>query len=76
MRYDTFSPHIIILVILNICTKFHENILDSIKSYTADTIFKGKISKGHNSVKIQVELCFFFSTSSDDGLYLYIVSSK
>ena len=41
-----------------ICTQFHENILNSSR---ADMIFIGIISKGHNSVKIKVELRFFFS---------------
>ena len=39
-----------------ICTEFHENILDGIKE---DAIFIAKISRGHNSVKIFVELRFF-----------------
>ena len=37
--------------------------------------FVGKISKGHNSVKMLMELHFFsLCTLSDDGLYLYKVS--
>ena len=48
-----------------ICIKFHENILNGIKD-RADTIFIGKISKGHNSAKnvggvVVLVLC----TSSD-----------
>ena len=35
----------------------------------------GKISKGHNSVKnVAGVMVIFLSTSSDGGLYLYIVS--
>ena len=57
-----------------IFTKNHENILGGIK-VLADTVFKGKISKGHNSVKnvggvSVLVLCLL----SDDGLYLYQVS--
>ena len=44
-------------------------------SYRADTIFTAKISKGHNSVKNVVGVAVLvLCTSSDDGLYLYIVS--
>ena len=58
-----------------ICTKFHENILDGIKVNTADMIFIGKISKGHNSVKnVGGVTVLFCCTSSDGGLYLYKVS--
>ena len=40
-----------------------------------DTIFRAKISKGHNSVKhIDGVLILVLCTSSDDGLYLYQVS--
>ena len=58
-----FSAHR--LMVVYICTKFHENILNGIK-VRADMIFIGKISKGRNSI--------FLCTSSDDGLYLYKVS--
>ena len=37
-------------MMLHVCTKCHENILDSF-SYRADMIFMGKASKGHNSTK-------------------------
>ena len=38
-------------------------------------IFKGKISKGHNSVKNVVGVTvLFLCTLSDDDLYLYKVS--
>ena len=39
------------LMVVHICAKFHENILNSIKVIEQDTIFIAKISKGHNSVK-------------------------
>ena len=57
-----------------ICTKFHENILHDI-SYRVDTIFIGKISKGHYFLKnvggiMVLVLCIL----SEDGLYLYKVS--
>ena len=39
--------------------------------------FIGKISKGHNSVKnVGGVTVLFLCASSDDGLYLYIVSRK
>ena len=61
-------------MVVYICTKFHINILDSIK-VKERTVFIRKNSKGHNSVKNVggvsiLSLC----TSSDDGLYLYQVS--
>ena len=57
-----------------ICTKFHENILNG-NSYGAETIFIGKIPKGHNSVKnVGGGSVLVLCTSSDDGLYLYQIS--
>ena len=57
-------------------TKFHENILDGIKVFRADTIFIRIILKGHNSVKnVDGVLVLVLCTSSDDGLYLYQVTS-
>ena len=45
------------------------------QSYTADTIFIGKFSKGHTSVKsISGVSVLVLCTSSDNGLYLYQVS--
>ena len=47
------------------------------QSYRADTIFIRKISKGHNSVKnVGGVSVLVLCTSSDDGLYLCIVSWK
>ena len=44
-------------------------------SYRADIIFKGKISKGHNSVKnVGGVTVLFLCASSDGGFYLYKVS--
>ena len=61
-------------MVVYIFTKFHENILDSM-SYTTDTIFIAKISKGHNSVKnVGGDTVLVPCTSSDEGLYFYIVS--
>ena len=48
-------------MVVYISTKFHENILDSIKGIQRTQIFIGKISKGHYSIKILVELQFLFS---------------
>ena len=57
-----------------ICTKFHENILDAVKSYRTDTIFIGSISKGHNSVKCRWTYVLVLCTSSDGDSNLYKVS--
>ena len=43
------------LMVIYICTKFHENILDGIEVIER-TIFMGKFSKGHNSVKNEGEV--------------------
>ena len=45
------------LMMVYICTKFHENILDS---YRANTIYTAKISKGHNSVENVVGVTVLF----------------
>ena len=58
------------LYLVYICTKFHENILDGI-SYRAETILKGKTSKGNNSMKKGDGVTvIFLCTSSNGGLYL------
>ena len=58
-----------------ICTKYHENILDGMKVIEQDTIFIAKISKGHNSVKnVDGVTVLFLCISSDGGLYFYKVS--
>ena len=45
------------------------------KSSRVDTIFIGKISKGHNSIKnVGRVTVLYLCTSSDGGLYLYKVS--
>ena len=61
-----FSAHR--LIVVYICTTFHENILNGIKVIEPDTIFKAKISKGHNSVKnVGGVMVLFLCTSSDGG---------
>ena len=56
-------------MMVHICTKFHENILDTILSYRADTIFIAKISKGLNSIKnVGGVMVLVLCTSSDDAL--------
>ena len=45
------------LMMVYICTKFHENILDG---YRANTIYIAKISKGHNSVENVVGVTVLF----------------
>ena len=53
---------------------FMKNILDGIK-VRVDTIFIGKISKGHNSVKsVGGVTILFLCTSPECGLYFYKVS--
>ena len=61
-------------MLLYICTKFHENILDGV-GYRADKSFIRKISKGHNFTKIVggvtvLVLCKL----SDISLFFYPVS--
>ena len=52
-----------------------KNFLDGMKSYTADKIFIGKNSKGHNSIKnVGVVTVLLLCTLSDGGLYLNKVS--
>ena len=47
------------------------------QTFTVDTTYIKKISKGHNSVKNVVGvLILILCPSSDDGLYLYQVSLK
>ena len=65
------------LMLLNNCTKFHENILGGIK-IIEQTRFSLKIfQRGIISQKLLVELQFLFSAhTSDTSLYLYPVSRK
>ena len=80
--YGSFSVHCLIVVC--ICTKFHENILNGIRvmepheqlaDRQTDTIFIGKNSKGHNSIEYEDGVTvFYLCTSSDGGLYLYKVT--
>ena len=73
MQLVLFSAHR--LMVIYICTKFHENILDGIKVIERTHFSEEKIRRGHNSVKMKMELCcFFLCTSSDGSLYLYKVS--
>ena len=55
-----------------ICTKYHENILNRIIGYRADTVFIAKISAGHNSQKILGGVTFFFSTHRLMMVYISI----
>ena len=62
-------------MLLYICAKFHDNILDGIKVGQVDKISSRKISKGHNSANILDGVTvFILYTSSDIGLLLYLVS--
>ena len=57
------------------CTKFRENILDSIKVTAPTRFLQENISKGYDSVNtIGGIMVLFLCTLSDDGLYLYKVS--
>ena len=51
-----------------ICTKFHENILYGIK--VIEQHFLGIFSTGHNSVKMLVELGFWFSKNRLTIVYI------
>ena len=54
-----------------ICTKFHENILEGIKVIEQTQFSKEKNLKGHNSVKNVVGvMVLVLCTSSESGLYL------
>ena len=48
------------------CTKFHRNILDGIKVRERTRFSYTKISRGHNSVKMLVELSFLFLCTLSD----------
>ena len=62
------------LVMLYIWAKFHEIILNSIKSYRADTISIRKITKGNNSAKnVSGVTIVYLCTSSGHALYFYQV---
>ena len=55
-----------------ICTKFHENILDG---YRANTIYIAKISKGHNSVENVVGVTvLFFSLQIVSWWFIFLQS--
>ena len=58
-------------MVIYICTKFHENILNGIKVIERTRFSIAKISKGHNSVKnVGGVMVLFLCTSSNNGLYL------
>ena len=58
-----------------ICTKYHENILEGIKVIEQTQFSKEKNSKGQNSVNnIGGVTVLVLCTPSDGGLYLYKVS--
>ena len=48
-------------MLLYICTKFHENIFDSIRAMEGTRFSLEKIQRGINSQTLQVELQFLFS---------------
>ena len=54
-----------------ICTKFHENILDG---YRANTIYIAKISKGHNSVENVVGVTVLFSLQIVSWWFIFLQS--
>ena len=58
-------------MVVYICTKFHENILNRIKVIVPTRFSYTKISKGNNSLKnVGGVMVLFLCTSSDGGLYL------
>ena len=62
-------------MVVYICTKFHENILNGINVLERTRYLKEKISKGNNSVKnVGGGRVLVLCTLSDNGLYLYKVS--
>ena len=62
------------MMMVYICTRFHENILEGIKVIEY-TIFIAKISKGHNSLKtVGGVMVLFLCKWFDGGLYLNKVS--
>ena len=61
-------------MMLYICIKFHENILDGIKVIERTQFSKEKNSKVHDSVKnVDGVTVLFLCTLSDGSLYLYKV---
>ena len=62
-------------MVVNICTKFHENMLHGIKVIGWTRFSFEKNQRGHNSVEnVGGVTVLLLCTSSDDGLYLYQVS--
>ena len=62
-------------MMVHICTKFNENILDSIKIIEWTQFSFENFSKEHNSVKNVDEVTvLILCTSADSGLYLYKLS--
>ena len=62
------------LVMLYICAKFHEIILERYQSYRADTISIRKITKGNNSAKnVGGVTVVYLCTLSGHALYFYQV---
>ena len=60
-----------------ICTKFHENILDSIKVIERKRFSYQKISKGHNSIKnVGGVTVLFLCTLSGDFMKTFRMVSK
>ena len=62
------------LVMLYICAKFHEIILNGIKVIARTRFLYGKITKGNNSAKnVGGETVVYLCTSSGHALYFYHV---
>ena len=63
------------MMMLYICTKFHENILDDIKVTELKRFSLKKFSKGHTSTNIVNRITvLILCTWPDNGLYLCLVS--
>ena len=63
---------------LCIYTKRHENISKGVRTLKADTVFIANFTKGHNFIKMYVEIHVWhiLYTLSDEDIYLYQVSRK
>ena len=62
-------------MLLYICTKFHENIHDSIQVIAQTRFSLGKIQMGHNFTKnVSGVTVLVFRTLSDTSLFFYPVS--
>ena len=78
MSYDFFSPHHLFtahyLMVVYICTKFHENILDGIKFIERTRFSQEIFQRGYSINNVGGVTVLVLCTLSDGRLHLYIVS--